>query len=229
MEERPEPKPEPEPEPEPEPAPAAEEIDEYDLQGNMPYPPGTIILLKDGRLGIVKEEIVGQPYDVVYVLLPDGKVDPQGIPLYPIESEKLGRLSKRELSYLEKRMYWERDRIVYFLDDVSLAPKVPHAKRDGDGGAPPAARPAAPAVVDDGYSLLRGRSLTIEHGSYNWDAVYWADDGKGAIVAHSQNGNWELIRLDLNRFNDKLKRGPLLSPEEVRKIESAIIEGMKKA
>jgi len=202
------------------------EESDYDRQGKLPFPPGTIVRLDDDSLAIIKEEIHNREYDLVYCLCANGRIDPRGLALYGRKLERLGRLPKEELDKIEKRQAWDRDRVIYYLDDIAYAAGIPpindHAPAESASQSL-----VNPQPYDDGHSLQRGRRLSIASGGKSWEAVYWGPDNHGAIVAHSLNGHWELIHLDLDHFGEAVQPGPLLPPREIRAIEQEIIEKLK--
>lgn len=204
----PEPKPEPKPEPE---TPPALVKSLYDL--------GTIIRLEDGSISIYKGPIPGKEYHLIYHLGPDGNISPEGICLYAYRSEPLGRINEDVWEEMLHSMRWERDRIIEHLSSQEkmriiplLSPKLikkevtePQRKRD---------------------SLERGRRIHIGFGERIWDAVYWASDELGQIVAHYTNKSWTLMHLNLGRFGDSLEYGELLSSEKLKEINDSLSEAL---
>lgn len=210
------------PPPEIEPAPETirqTQVDSsYDEIGNLPFPPGTIVRLNDDSLGIIKQEIPNREYDLVYILTAEGKVEPRGVCLFAFGIERLGRLPKEELGKVENKMEWTRDHLIYYLDDVKLTRHIPHPTVAVEKG-----KEKKHARFDDGKSLIRGRTLSINFGDKKWEAVFWAEDSMGTLVAHNQQGEWELLQMDLKRFGSSLKTGKLLQGDELKKIEEAVI------
>jgi hypothetical protein len=202
---------------------------EEPYEGSLPFAPGTIVRMGDDSVAVIVEEIRNREYDLVYILCAVGRVEPRGVCLFAYELERLGRLPREELKRIGKNLSWNRDRVVYYLDDIAFASGIPSfgpPQPQGEQQAPPeeAATASAPGEPhDDGHSLQRGRSLSILFGEKSWDAVYWGEDQLGVILAHTQNGDWELMHLDLSRFGDGVKRGPLLSRENLQEIEESIV------
>jgi len=193
----------------------------YDHLGNLPFPPGTLVRLNDDSLGIIKEEIHDREYDLVYILTLEGNVEPHGVCLFSVGIERLGRLPKEELHKIEKTMSWNRDHLIYYLDDVKMAGKIPQPKA-GNGSSAASETPAVPRF-DDGASMQRGRCVSVIFGTKKWEAVYWGEDSMGTIVAHNQQGEWELLHMDLKRFGSSVKPGKLLQGAELKAIEKAIV------
>ncbi len=223
---------EPEPEPQPEPvqqAPASESPpeDDYETKGNLPFPPGTIVRLGDDSAGIIKEQIRNREYDLVYIMCADGRIEPRGVCLFAYQLEKLGRLPEEELDRIQTKMFWNRDRVVFHLDNISYAAGIPEraaAEQMAKQQEAQRAAPEAPEPEDDGHSIQRGRTLTINFGGKKWEAVYWGADSLGPILAHSDNGgDWELLHMDLDRFGSSVEPDRLLKKNEIRKIEECVI------
>ncbi len=221
-------------EPEPEPVQQApqtesppEPQDDYETQGNLPFEPGTIVRLGDDSVGIIKEQIRNREYDLVYIMCADGRIEPRGVCLFAYELEKLGRLPKEELDRIQTKMFWDRDRLIFHLDDISYAAGIP----ERGAAAPPAQKqskktsePVAPEPEDDGHSMQRGRKISVNVGGKKWEAVYWGQDSLGTILAHSQNASdWELLHMDLDRFGSSVEPGRLLRLQEIRDIGECVL------
>ncbi|MCX7011920.1 MAG: hypothetical protein NTW86_05030 [Candidatus Sumerlaeota bacterium] len=227
--EEPEGTPPPPPEPAPAPRRAAAEDKAYDRQGKLPYPPGTVVRMGN-EVGIIKEEISNREYDLVYLLCADGRIEPRGVTLYSYDLERLGRLPREELNRISKRQFWDRDRLIYYLDDISFARGIPLIVPKGEAeSASTRLAQTRSEPHDDGHSLLRGRRLSIVYGDKSWEAIYWGQDEEGPIVAHAFGPDeWELMRLDLNRFGDSLKRGRLMSDREIKAIEEQVVQKIER-
>jgi hypothetical protein len=223
IEEEPEPLPLP-PQQTPPSEPSPQE--KYESQGNLPFPPGTIVRLGDDSVGIIKEQIRNREYDLVYILCADGRVEPRGVCLYAYQLEKLGRLPLGELDRIQSKMFWNRDRLIFHLDDISYAAGIPQrgtAAPPAPQRSPVSSTPVAPEPEDDGHSLQRGRKLTVNVGGKKWEAVYWGRDSLGPILAHSQGKDWELLHMDLDRFGPSVEPGRLLRREEIHEIQECVI------
>jgi hypothetical protein len=69
----------------------------------------------------------------------------------------------------------------------------------------------------------RGQALRINVAGRVWEAVYWAKDEMGHVVAHCTNRKWALMHLDLNRFADSMELGEIKAPEEIEEIQRQLV------
>jgi len=80
-----------------------------------------------------------------------------------------------------------------------------------------------PEPEEEESALRRGARVTILNGSHAWDAIYWANDARGDILAHRTGNFWQLTRIDLKRFGNKVKIGAPLSNEEITSIAEELL------
>lgn len=89
---------------------------------------------------------------------------------------------------------------------AATTPPAPTASGQVEPVQPEPVQPAsAPTPPAGEATLVKGRRFQIKFSGKQWEAVYWMDEGKDAIVAHDTHGKWSLMRLDLTRFKDSLE------------------------
>jgi hypothetical protein len=198
------------------------------------YEPGTILKLENGSVGVFKESLPDKEYDVIYYLLPDGKIEPRGVSLFSYSSERIGKLPNEYFSRMESLMRWERDLLVFHLDSYDfskLIPRTQPAQEETPRQPQPSSRtplrgistPPQPRRAKRRSSLERGRKIKVLMGNRSWEAIYWASEDDNAILAHKAMNGWELTRVDLKRFENSLELGDYLSSREVREIEESLL------
>jgi len=210
--------------PTPQPPPREEPPHKEPAAPKSMFPPGTLVLWNNTHLGIYKEYVAEKEYDLVYVVEPDGRLQPKGICLFAYEPQRVGLLSDGIFRWMESTMRWERDALVCHFDDPELArtllaraePSEPTEPREEAGRRSPQPKESSPWV--------RGRTFTIKVGKHQWVAVYWARDEIGAVVAHNTNRQWSLMHLDLDRFGPSVLLGDVLPDEQVLQIEKELQE-----
>ncbi len=220
------------------------QVEMQDAQGN--YLPGTILLFEDGNVGVFKESNPVKDYDIVYMLKEQGRLAPQGIPLYSYDVEPIGRLSQLCLDQMMKSNLWERDMIVFHLLKYRDCSHVPAAGKGaqttGYSSATASAQSTNPSFgetdLDDDFDipgevesagnedasansqLTRGRQLVIQFDkSRKWNAIYWGKDELGHVVAHNTHDEWTLMHLDLDRFKDSMEYGDVINHKTLQQME----------
>jgi len=185
------------------------------------FPTGTLVLWNSEHLGIYKEYLDHKGYDVLYVVQSDGRLHPEGVYLAAYDPRRVGLLSDGIFKWMEGTMRWDREALVFHLDNpddvkrLAVFRQSPPAGRRNGGPAP-----AGEAKAEG--TLVRGRAFTITVGKHQWSGVYWGRDAMGTVVAHTTNGAWSLMHLDLARFGSDAQFGDLLSGKEIRQIEDSL-------
>lgn len=184
------------------------------------YPPGTLVIWDDNRLAVYRESLPSKGYDVIYVVEPDGRLEPKGVCLHAYDHRRVGILSEGILHWMERTMRWERDALICHFDDPRDADAVAALKQPGKSDSQAAGSDQSVETFN-GEPLVRGRTFTITVGKHQWHGVYWGRDKMGTIVAHNTNRTWSLMHLDLKRFGSSIKFGDVLPEEQIRQIEQA--------
>ena len=180
------------------------------------FPVGTILRFEDHSLGVFKDAKTEKDYEVVYLLLADGSVRPQGMALESYDVKVLGKLPPEFVHRLQRRLSWSRDEIVYHLEHFDYCEMVPEPDPDAEV---PDEEPAEGTQGSNGH-LARGRMLTLSFGpGQAWDAIYWGEDDLGPLVAHRTAENWALMHLDLSRFSDTMQVGEMAEASLLAEIE----------
>jgi hypothetical protein len=183
------------------------------------FPVGTILRFEDHSLGVFKDAKADKDYEVVYRLLPDGSVRPEGMALASYDVKVLGKLPPEFVHRLQRRLTWNRDEIIFHLEHFDYCELIPE--------------PDPQYVVEDeeeaveetpngagGSLLTKGRHLTLSFGpGQSWQAVYWGEDDLGPLVAHKTADTWALMHLDLDRFADTMEMGPMAHESQLAEIE----------
>ena len=199
---------------------APEEIAEKEplQQKTTEFERGDIFYLEDKTIVVFNIDVPDKEYDFVYVLHPSGKIIPQGICLYAYERMKIGHIPESYLERFDNSIYWDRDLILYHLDELGFSYLLP---RPG----PSIEKPKKDSVErskKQGKKLTRGKIITIEIGKNKWEAVYWGKDSLGTVLAHNTNGKWSLMHLDLERFKGNVKYGKMTPQDKMDEIEKQI-------
>ena len=72
--------------------------------------------------------------------------------------------------------------------------------------------------------LSKGREISIKNSSKHvWKAVFMGEDEIGHVLAFKTMNGWELTRVNLNDYLDKIDFGPRLSPTQVIEIENDVL------
>lgn len=202
---------------------------------------GSILAFANRDVAIFHRDVPAKNYQVILLLHSDGSISPEGVNLLSsTDFRKIGQLPTAHIGQLLNTLTWDRDHIVFHLDDyrhVNLIPKRdssvapetrsrPEPVREAEWPAP---KPQAPAPLPAEEQrrlknlLVRGRRFRIIHGrGREWEAVYWCEDEKGSVVAHKTQGVWSLMHLDLKRFKDNMVLLDAVSDEEEIEIEKAL-------
>ncbi len=210
------------------PPPSSPPVESHPAPSASPVQPGGIVKLDDETVAIFEQEIPNKEYDIVLMVKPDGTLEPKGVSLYAYQWQQIGSVPGDLLAQMMRRMRWERDALIYHLDNYEYAKLIPNQKAPSQKPeqVPPLTRASRTnaAVKSAGeHTLQRGRVLSITTGDKTWDAVYWGSNNMmGAIVAHNTHKTWSLMHLDLKRFKGSLKYGELIDSETIRKIEEEL-------
>jgi hypothetical protein len=210
---------------------------------------GDLLVLDDGSVGIYKDNVQGKEYQLVYFLEPDGELKAQGVILTSYDAKKLGNLPKDVLAVFRKTRQWNRDAVVFHMEDWNNVGMLPPAvefkaedaptimgvdpRRGSLGGAPdegvedvsadesaPIMEKVAPQSAEpDERGLKPGVRFSIKFGPKDWTAVYWSKDELGDIVVHDTNKIWTAMHLNLNRFKESLELKGSVSMDEMKTIQ----------
>jgi hypothetical protein len=183
------------------------------------YARGTLVLWDNDKLAIYDEHQEEKGYDLLYVIEPGGRLQPKGVCLFAYDPQAVGLLSTGIYEWMTKSMQWDKDALMAHLEDPSVAEKVPILE-----GAGAAAAASGQANGRNNGKFVRGQTFSIRMGSNQWTGVYWGRDQLGTVVAHNTNRVWNLMHLDLKRFDQSLELGDVLSSERVNEIEQALSE-----
>ncbi len=208
--------------------PRAEEEDEYTE--------GAIISFEDGTVGIYISSVEEKDYDLIYCLRENGKIEPQGIPLYSYEHKVIGKLPEERLQSLRSRMRWTREEIIYYLNEfefITLIPSTNNRKArpekkehiravEESQPVPPRQPPEKVEEKKEEPTLVQGRKIIIKAPRNSWEAVYWGADKNGPIVAHKTHGQWDVMHLDFARFGDRIEYGDVVSSSELEEIQRSL-------
>ncbi len=181
------------------------------------FPDGTLVRWNGGELGIYRQHVESKGYDLIYVVEADGRLQPKGVCLAPYEPHRVGMLSQGILQWMESTMRWDRDALLYHLDNPDDAKTL----RVLSQAQPPQSAASATESPANGR-WVRGRTFTIKVGKHKWRGVFWGRDSLGTIVAHNTNRVWSLIHMDLKRYGDGIEYGDVLPAREIEKIEAAV-------
>lgn len=191
--------------------------------GDFSY--GDIVLLGDDSIAIYNRHIPEKEYDVVYMLQPDGSLEPKGVPLTAHAGRTIGRLPASACRRSCTNMAWERDLIIFHLYEFADVARIaqPTVKRNANGKAVQTHHASETPHVEHRSPLVRGRRFSVIMGDRAWDAVYWGHDEQGALVAHRTTGNWTLMHLDLRRFQGSIKFQDMLEGDALAEVEQALL------
>ncbi|MEQ8820230.1 MAG: hypothetical protein RLY93_08290 [Sumerlaeia bacterium] len=209
--------------------PAPEDLDtsRTRLGSDGTFPVGTILRFEDDHIGVFKDSRPDKEYEVVYLLLADGSVKPQGVALASYDVKKLGQLPAEFMLRLQRRMTWDRDEVIFHLDMFDYCAFIPQPRAGATTGHSGFFQKPVTSIEDsvdeEPKKLLRGRKLRITFGAgREWDAIYWGVDDLGPVVAHHTHDKWSLMHLDLNRFRDSMVVGEVVDQSTQNQIASDI-------
>jgi hypothetical protein len=198
--------------------------------------PGAILWFDDGSLAIFKDAVSGKDYALFYFLEPNLTLSPRGIFLEQYEYRCIGQMPLPLFETMKSTNRWNRDCIVFHLFEWDFVQLVPQAgavvssqvgrPTTEPGIARPGSSPArvGESEVQQGNPMPeRGQALKINVAGRVWEAVYWAKDEMGHVVAHSTNRKWALMHLDLTRFADSMELGEIKPPEEIEEIQRHLV------
>lgn len=194
---------------------------EVALGADGTFPVGTILYFEDKSIGIYKDRRTDREYEVIYLLLPDGRVLAQGIALSNYEVKVIGTLPTEFMLRIQRRQRWDRDEVVYHLESFDYCRLIPHpTTQDIEVSTPrPARREEEPKT------LVAGRRFSINFGNQEWHAVFWGEDELGPVVAHNTHDRWAVMHLDLNRFRDSLVLGEMIDEALKQEIRGDLAAG----
>lgn len=199
---------------------------------------GDIVSFDNGSIGIARNPSFEDSTVMFYFLDESGTLSVQEISITERGYKKIGSIPEYLFATQRKDGRWCRDIIVFHLGEFEfvelLKNLTPYTKptaeenRSEDSITPskpsaPPAQPSQPGVSSVGKDLSRGQRIRINFSGKAWEAVCWDQDGDDTILAHRTQGHWSLMRLNLERFTDSLEKLDLISADEVREIEQALI------
>jgi hypothetical protein len=190
------------------------------------YSFGDIVRLGENTIGVYNRFIPEKEYDVVFILRPDGSMEPQGVPLAAHGAQTIGRLPAQSTTKCCTEMVWERDLIIFHLYDYSstvLIP-LPTTTRGLNGRVVETHHASETPQSEHRSPLVRGRRFSVMFGDRRWEAIYWGHDEQGALVAHNTTGEWSLMHLDLRRFDGSIEFNEVLSREDLSQIEQNLLQ-----
>ncbi|MBN1868369.1 hypothetical protein JW916_13870 [Candidatus Sumerlaeota bacterium] len=118
--------------------------------GDLP-PEGAILHLASGENLVFCRDVPNKTYQLVAVLNPDGSVHAEGVYLHAYEYRRIGMLAPDQLQEIREQRRWQRDLIVFHLDEVRDASLIPVP-----GGAGPAPeRPPGSKVASQSTTETR--------------------------------------------------------------------------
>jgi hypothetical protein len=196
--------------------------------------PGSILCFDDGSLAIFKDAVSGKDYALFYFLEPNRSLSPRGIFLEQYDYQCIGLLPIYLFEAMKGANRWNRDCIIFHLYEWDFVQLIPS---DGAIVSSQVGRPATESNIhrpssgpvrlpdSEPHPILpgRGQVLRINVAGRVWEAVYWAKDEMGHVIAHCTNKKWALMHLDLNRFSDRMELGETLSPNEVDDIQRQLV------
>jgi hypothetical protein len=190
------------------------------------YSFGDIVRLGESTIGVYNRFIPEKEYDVVFILRPDGSMEPQGIPLAAHGAQTIGRLPAGSATKCCTDMVWDRDLIVFHLYEFSSTTLIPHPStpRGLDGKVVETHHATETPQSEHRSPLVRGRRFSVMFGDRRWEAIYWGHDEQGALVAHNTTGEWSLMHLDLRRFDGSIEFHEVLSREDLSQIEQNLLQ-----
>ena len=205
----------------------------------------------ENHVVIFDRDVPSRGYQLVHLLSPDGTLDAQGISLLDAyEFRVIGHLSPEDFEAIRQKMAWNRDLVVFNLDQFQDSRLIPQS--DGRPQAKPVeplqpraatrsaswpsddqtSAPPPPPVDEDkivrvnGIELRPGQWFRVSFGpAKQWEAVLVGRDKQGPIVAHKTGGQWAVMHLDLGRFADSLQAGEMQTAEERRAIVESVRGG----
>ncbi|MFP4379613.1 MAG: hypothetical protein ACLFUS_03840 [Candidatus Sumerlaeia bacterium] len=202
---------------------------------------GALLRLSSGSIAVFHRDVPSKSYQVVLVLQPDGSLSPEGVNLLNShEYTKIGQIPSQEISQMLNTLNWDRDHVIFHLDDyrfVKMVPQqtaqqeqtgqrdsTPSPTRDADWPAPKE-QPAPERENGDRIerNMVRGRRFRIiQAGGQEWEAVYWCEDEAGTVVAHKTQNQWSLMHLDMRRFEKNIIFLGDLSESEMIEVEKSL-------
>src|SRR5690606_13033184 len=123
---------------------------------------GTILYFEDKSIGIYKDKRTDKDYEVIYLMLPDGRVTPQGIALENYDLKVIGYLPPEFMMRIQRRQRWDRDEIIYHLSNFDFCKMIPYpTTQDIEFGTP---RPVQSKAPEEPRKLVTGRKFSINFG-----------------------------------------------------------------
>lgn len=86
---------------------------------------GTLLAISSNEIAVFHKDVPSKGYQLVYMINADGTVSPQGIYLNAYEYRAIGMLSPVAMADIRKNMTWDRDILVFHLNDVQFAHFIP--------------------------------------------------------------------------------------------------------
>ncbi len=199
---------------------------------------GSILLMDQDQVAIFDCDRSSKGFQRILILEPRGGVSIRRIGLHVTDHFKLiGKLSSEPFEDLRDELQWDRDTIVFHLDDFHHANLIPHVssgkpilqEKVSENGSrqtapvmPLASRPqrtVSRSVVETSDNLKRGQKFEIAFSpERTWQAVYWGESEQGSIIAHHDQNQWALMHLDITQYKDSLKAMDMISDEDQKEI-----------
>jgi hypothetical protein len=199
---------------------------------------------------VYRRPMAGEPYDMVYSLLADGKVRIEAVQMEDHQVGVLGLLPEVDLKRLQSAMTWTRALIAERCTKPEDRDRIPEPAVDGTESAPPKSssppprsspatpppkveREAAPepeaSSAPHKTTIRRGQRVRLKFGDRSWDAVYWGKDNVGTVVAHNTHNQWTLMHLDLNRFKESMVVDPQPDDKLIQSIRESLNTAQREA
>lgn len=188
---------------------------------------GDILLLDSGAVFLYRQPVPEKGCDFTYELCAEGALEARGVDVRQLGPRLLGRLDSDVFNKMIHAREWDRDAIVFYLEDWTMGCYVPPVdmlavEAVASLGVTPAEPMPVASAVPTVSNMPRGTRFSVQMGENVWDAVFWGRDNRGSVVAHDTEGSWYLIHLDLERFGDSLKIGDPMEPEQVDEIAGQV-------
>ena len=137
--------------------------------------PGVLMCFDDGSVAAYKDAVSGKDYALFYFLERDGTLAPRGIFLEQYGKQKIGQLPLSLFNQMIERKRWERDAVIFHLDQYHYASLIPVSQGESPTGRPatgfrsttstggihtPVPRERRPSTQSDVHDSWTGRSYS---------------------------------------------------------------------
>lgn len=137
--------------------------------------PGALLCFDDGSVAAYKDAVSGKDYALFYFLEPNGTLAPRGIFLEQYGKQKIGQLPVSLFNQMIERKRWERDAVIFHLDQYHFSSLIPVVPGDAPSGRPatgsrsatttggihtPVPRERRPSTQSDVHDSWTGRSFS---------------------------------------------------------------------